>query len=210
MIELDRFLPRMLPYLVGCPDPLAKQALVDSAIEFCSRTNAVSTALDPISTVGGSATYELEPPAETKVSLVQRVWYEGDLIVPVPYEQATGIYGRPEGSPRFYFGEFVDEVYSITLVPTPDKNSSEGLRIRAALVPTRSATKLHDVLFDRYADAVVHGAIAIVASIPDQSYTDLRLAAESRAKARLESSTARGEALRGNVRSSMNVKMRAF
>jgi hypothetical protein len=210
VVNLDQFLPRMLPYLIGCPEPLAKQALVDAAIEFCGRTNAVSVALDPLSIADGVATYELEPPAQTSVSLVQRAWYGNRLLGPVPYEQAVNIYGPQTGSPRFYYGGFVDEVYSLTLWPTPDMDWPNGLRVRAALAPTRSATQVHDLLFERYADAVVHGAVASVASIPDQSYTDLKLAASSAAKARAEVLVARGEALRGNVQSSMSVTLRGF
>jgi hypothetical protein len=210
VVNLDQFLPRMLPYLIGCPEPLAKQALVDAAIEFCGRTNAVSVALDPLSIVEGVATYELEPPAQTSVSTVQRAWYDDKLLGAVPYEQAINIYGSQKGPPSAYYGEFVDEVYSLTLWPTPDESLPDSLRVRAALVPTRSATQLHDLLFDHYADAIVHGAIAAVASIPDQSYTDLKLAAVSAAKARAGALAARGEALRGHVQSSLSVTLRGF
>jgi hypothetical protein len=200
----------MLPYLIGCPEPLAQQALVDSAIDFCSRTNAVSVNLDPITVIRNIATYEVETPPQTRVSAVQRVWYDNKALLPAPYEQATDIYNQPNGSPRFFFGEYVDEIYSITLVPTPDKNLRNGLRIRTSLIPVRSATQVHDILFDRYAEGIVHGAIAIVAAIPDQSYSDLTLAAASAVRARAETALARGEALHGNVQSSMSVKMRAF
>lgn len=210
MVELSRFLPRMLPYLVGCPEPLATQALLDSAIDFCGRTNAVSESLDPVTAIRNIATYEVETPPQTRVSAIQKVWYEGRLLMPSSYEQATDIYNQPNGTPRFFFGEYVDEIYSLTLVPGPDKTLPNGLRIRASLIPTRSATRVHDILFDRYAEGIVHGAIAIVASIPDQPYSDLKLAAASAVKARAETAIARGDALHGNVQSSMSVKMRAF
>jgi len=200
----------LLPYLIGCPEPLARQALVDAAIDFCGRTNAVSVALDPVPVVAGVATYELEPPPQTSVSLVQKAWYDGRLLKPVPYEQADAIYNAPTGVPGYYYGESVDEIFSLTLWPTPGESLPDGLRIRAALMPARSATQLHTILFDRYVEAVVHGAIVLLASVPDEPYTDLVLAAASAAKLGAEVTAARGEALRGNVQSSMSVKMRAF
>jgi hypothetical protein len=210
VVDLSRFLSRMLPYLVGCPEPLAQQALLDSAIDFCSRTNAVSINLDPITAIKNIATYEVETPAQTGVSVIQKVWYDNRLLMPAAYEQATDIYNQPNGTPRFFFGEYVDEVYSITVVPAPEKTLPNGLRVRASLTPTRNATQVHDVLYDRYAEGIVHGAIAIVAAIPDQSYSDLTMAAASAIRARAETALARGEALHGNVQSSMSVKMRAF
>ena len=210
MVDLSRFLPRMLPYLVGCPEPLAKQALIDSAIDFCSRTNVVSVTLDPVAAIKNFPTYEIEAPAQTSISTIQRVWYDNSLLQSTSYEQATEIYNRPNGTPRFYFGEHVDEIFSITVVPAPDKNLPNGIRIRASLTPTRNATQVHDVLFDRYVEGIVHGAIAIVASIPDQAYSDLTIAGASAIRARAETTLARGDALHGGVQSSMSVKMRAF
>jgi hypothetical protein len=210
VVELSRFLPRLLPYVVGCTEPLAKQALLDSAIDFCSRTNVVSITLDPITVLQGVSTYELDTPAQTGVSAVQRVWYEGKILAPAPYEQATELYNQPNGSPRFYYGEYVDEVYSITLTPAPDRKIVNGMRVRVSLTPTRTATQVHDILFDRYAEGIVHGALAILAAVPDQPFTDPVMAGASAIKARAETAIARGEAMHGNVQSSLSVKMRPF
>jgi hypothetical protein len=210
VVPLSRFLPRLLPYVVGCPEPLAQQALLDSAIDFCQRTSAVSVTLDPITVIKNIPTYEIETPAQTSVGTVQKVWYEGKLVLPAAYEQAIEIYDKPNGTPRFFFGQYVDEVYSLTLVPNPEKTSPNGLIVRAALTPTRTATQVHDLLFDRYVDAIVHGAIYQLCAIPDQPFTNLPQAAASALKARAEVSLARGEAMHGNVQSSKSVKMRAF
>lgn len=210
MVNLSQFYPRLLPYVVGCPEPLAQQALLDAAIEFCNKSNAVSVMIDPITPVKGIATYEIETPAQTGVSTVLKLWYDGKLTPSIPYEQALSLFNNPEGTPRFFFGEYVDEVYSITLLPTPEKTIANGLRLRVALTPTRSATQVHDILFDRYADAIVHGAISILCTVPDQPFTDLKQAAASSVRFRAEANLARGEIMHGNVQSSLSVKMRSF
>ena len=210
MVNLSQFFPRLLPYVVGCPEPLAQQALLDSAIDFCNRTSVVSLELDPLTVVKNVDTYEIDTPDQTSVATTLKVWYDGKIIDPVPYEQATGMYSSMNGAPRYYFGSFVDEVYSLTLLPMPRDTLANSLRIRVALTPTRSATQVHSILYDRYADGIVAGAMAIICSIPDQPFTNTSQAAAAAAKARAISAVARGEIMHGNVQSSLSVKMRAF
>lgn len=210
MVNLSQFFPRLLPYVVGCPEPLAQQALLDAAIEFCNKGNAVSLMLDPITTIKGTATYEIETPTQTGVSTVLKLWYDGNVLSPLPYEQALSLFNNPNGAPRFFYGQYVDEVYSITLLPTPDKTVPNGLQIRVALTPTRSATQVHTILYDRYADAIVQGAISTLSAIPDQPFTNLPQAAAAAVRFRAEANLARGEIMHGNVQSSLSVKMRAF
>lgn len=210
MVNLSQFFPRLMPYVVGCPEPLAQQALLDAAIEFCTKSNAVSVMLDPVTTISGIATYEIDTPSQTGVSAVLKLWHDGNLILPLPFEQATSLFNNPNGSPRFFFGQYVDEAFCVTLLPTPDKTVANGLRMRAALTPTRSATQVHDILYDRYADAIVQGAISTLCAVPDQPFTDLPQAAAAAMRFRAEANLARGEIMHGNVQSSLSVKMRAF
>lgn len=210
VVNLDVFLPRLMPYVLGCPEPLAKQALLDAAIEFCNRSHAVSLALDPITVVKGIPTYEVETPTQTGVATVLKVWYEGNIITSLPYESATALFNHPNGTPRYYFGQYVDEVFSITLLPTPEKTVANGLQVRVALTPNRDATQVHDILFDRYVDDIVQGAIGIICAVPDQPFSDTAQATVASMRARVGANHARGEIMHGNVQSSLSVKMRAF
>jgi hypothetical protein len=210
VVNLSQFLPRLLPNVLGCPEPVAIQALLDSAIDFCNRSSVISVELDPITVIKDLDTYELETPDSTTVSVIQKVWYDGTLLSAVPYDAATGMYSGHHGDPRYYFGSYVEEAYSMTLMPTPTTTLRNGLRVRVALTPTRSATKVHSVLFDRYVDGIVAGAIAIIAAIPDQQYTNPGQAVAAAGKARAVSAIARGEIMHGNAQSSLSVKMRAF
>lgn len=210
MVNLSQFLPRLQPYVLGCPEPLAQQALLDSAIEFCTKSNAVSIQISPITATENVNTYVIGTPAQTGVSTILKLWYDGTVLPSIPYEQALSLFNNPNGTPRYYFGQYVNEVYSITLLPTPNKTVVDGLQIRAALTPTRSATEVHSILFDRYADAIVHGAISTLCAVPDQPFTNLPQAAASAVRFRAEANLARGEIMHGNVQSSLSVKMRAF
>lgn len=209
MIPLSAFFPRLLPSVIGCPEPLAQQALLDSAIEFCGRSLAVTTTLDAVTLTAGIASFEVETPTNTTIAQVLNLWYDGRELDAAPYSEATAI-ASADGEPRYYYGEDIDEVFNITLMPAPDRTVRSGVIVRAALKPTRSATTVHNILFERYAPAIVDGAMAILMAIPDQSYSNEQKALVLGSSARHKANAARTDALHGRVQSSMSVKMRSF
>lgn len=209
MIPLSAFFPRLLPSVIGCPEPLAQQALLDSAIEFCGRSLAVTTTLDAVTLRAGNGSFEVETPTGTTIAQVLNLWFDGREIESSPYTEAT--YGSTDsGEPRYFYGQDIDEVFNITLLPAPDRTVRSGVIVRAALKPTRSATTVHNILFERYAPAIVDGAMAILMSIPDQSYSNESKAQIMATRARFGANNARTDALHGRVQSSMSVNMRAF
>lgn len=209
MIPLSAFFPRLLPSVIGCPEPLAQQALLDSAIEFCDRSLAVTTTLDAVTLREGLASFETETPTDTTIAQVLNLWFDGRQIHPAPYMEATDV-ATSTGEPRYFYGEDIDETFNITLLPAPNRTVRSGVIVRAALKPTRSATTVHNVLFERYAQAIVDGAQAILLAIPDQPFSDEAKAQVMAVKARSGANHARTDAMHGRVQSSMSVKMRAF
>jgi hypothetical protein len=209
VIPLSAFFPRLLPSVIGCPEPLAQQALLDSAIEFCDRSLAVTTTLDAVTLREGLASFETETPTDTTIAQVLNLWFDGRQIHPAPYMEATDV-ATSTGEPRYFYGEDIDETFNITLLPAPNRTVRSGVIVRAALKPTRSATTVHNVLFERYAQAIVDGAQAILLAIPDQPFSDEAKAQVMAVKARSGANHARTDAMHGRVQSSMSVKMRAF
>lgn len=210
MVNLSNFFPRLLPYVVGCPEPLAQQALLDSAIEFCRRSQVVTTNLDLITVREGVANYELDSPSnQVSIDQVLKVWYDGTLMSAAPYETATALF-NPAGAPRYFFGQEIDETFTLTLLPAPETTVRNGLLVRASLRPTRNATQVYDILYDRHIEGVVAGAMGILMSIPEQPFTDMKMAGVQEIKARALANNARFDAMHGRVQSSLSVRMRAF
>lgn len=209
MIPLSAFFPRLLPSVIGCPEPLAQQALLDSAIEFCGRSLAVTTTLEAVTLAAGEASFEVETPKNTIIAQVLNLWFDGSELDAAPYAEATAV-SSSNGAPRFFYGQDIDEAFNITLMPAPDTTVTGGVIMRVALKPTRTATTVHDILFERYAPAIVDGALAILMAIPDQSYTNEQKALVAGSSARYKANAARTDALHGRVQSSMSVKMRSF
>jgi hypothetical protein len=209
MVPVSAFFSRLLPNVIGCPEPLAQQALVDSAIEFCSQSLVTTTDLDPVSVTAGVGNYELDLPAQTELAQIMRVWLDGRMLGPVPTYEVQSVESFP-GMPTYYFGRDIDEVLNVRLFPTPDKDVPNGLVVRVATKPTRTATQVHSVLFERWSDVIVEGALARLFDTPGQVFTNEAKALVLNQKVRAKTAVARTDAMRGRTVSSMSVTMRSF
>lgn len=195
MKKLENFLPRLLPWCLGAPEPLLYNALVDSAIELCEETNVVKYITDPILLVDGVADYDLDIPASMDLARVLRVW-----IAPAPYDPPTLQLNN----------WLVTAVGQITIFPTPRGVQLHPMFVEVSTKPQRSATQLADILYTDYVEAVVGGAIFRVCSMPDQPYSNGGNAQMGMAAFRKGRNTAIYEETKGNVRRDTVVKPRPF
>lgn len=205
-------MPRLAPYVTGVAEPLAFQALVDSAIQFCEETGVLRLTTDPVQTLAGQATYDLDLPAGTELSRVLKVWLDGvpvyataDAMIDDPRGFSTQV-ANPTGAPR---AAPVIEAGSITLVPAPGL-SGQDLVVRAAMRPTRSARVLSDELFNRWCDGVVSGAIYRLATVPAQPFSDPAQAQRAEGMFWQQVNRARVQANRGQMGGPLSVKQRPF
>lgn len=209
MISVSEFLPRLMPHVIGCSEPQALQALVDSAIQFCERSLILTTTLDPDNIKTTQGVYDIDLPSGYAVAQVIKAWADGNQLTPAPTYQVDNLQTLP-GNPRYFFTSLLDESYVINLFPIPDKDVANGLVLQVALKPTRNATRVSSVLFNDYADAIVDGAIGLICMLPGQSYSDPAKAAAYGALARMKAGMARADSVHGRAQSSVSVKMRPF
>lgn len=207
MIATTEFLPRLLPHVSGCSQPMALQALVDSAIAFCEDSLAVRQRLDDQTTRLGQATFDIDPPPQQAVSRILKVWVDGFEISAMPADRVDDgrfLTSRPRS---FYTLQDGSETLGM-LYPIPDGEYT--LVAEVALRPTRSATSFHDDLFHIWLEHIVTGAVARLMSTQDQPFTNLVLGQNAFAKALYMTRRARVEGSYGRVRGTMNVKQRPF
>lgn len=212
MLNLDVFLPRLLPSVPGCPDPLARQAILDSAIEFCEETGVVQFTTDPQYTTN-VAVYEVDVPTGQKVSVVQRAWYGKTELRPTLSSMTNNVdaytaeASDPHAAPHSFLEYAPGEV---TLYPTPGTLAVELLTFRVTTKPSRDATQVEDVLFQDWAEPIVAGALRRLHATPDTPFFSDTHAMRRAAEFQLGVSRARAEAQRGRIRGSMTVTHRAF
>lgn len=208
MLPVSTFFTRLMPNVAGCPEPLAQQALVDAAIEFCDLSLIIVERLDPI-TVGLTdlRSFEIDLPSQMKLSQIMSVELDDRLLQPAP---SYNVYGTPDqpGTPTTYYTTEFEETFAVTLVPRPDKEFM--LQVTAALKPSRTATNLPNKLFEEYADYILAGAFSRLMSMPGQMWSDPVGAAGYMAQFRHGLSVARNNSMRGRVRSSLSVAQRPF
>jgi hypothetical protein len=214
MLNLDVFLPRLLPSVNGCPEPLARQALIDSAIEFCEETGIVRVTTDPTPLQPGVATYSVDLPASQATVQIQRAWYGPRELTAAPDSQITAVKAYVtdpnaafEQIPLYFHESAPGEV---ALYPTPGLGATNSLVLRVSTKPTRSATSVEDILYEDWAEAIVSGALRRVHAVPDTPFYSVNESARHGSLFQLGINRARSESIRGRVRTSVSVAPRAF
>jgi len=105
------FLPKVLPNVPGCPQPLAVQHIRDAAIRVCERTLAWRYAQPKFQLLPGVFDYEYQKPAGTEVHAVFRALVNDSPLEVLTLEQALDKY--PEWA-DIYSGEDPSTVWSLS------------------------------------------------------------------------------------------------
>lgn len=212
MQQLDAFLSRLLPLVPSCPDPLARQALLDAAIEFCEETQIVQVTSEPQAVTEGLGVYDLDIGSQERVVATTKVWYGTASLSPAPlihvnailaYVDSAGGTAAPRGTPQVFY-EFAPG--SIGIYPVPKDMQANMLSARVTTKPKRTATQLNDILFDDWAETIVAGAKARIVAIPGQFFS--ANPAKDELAFRVGISKAKGIAIRGRTLSSLTVTQR--
>lgn len=207
MKPVSSLFPRLLPLVPGCPEPLAQQALVDAAIAFCEDSQAIRSDLDTLYVVAGVSEYELEPPTSQSVTTVLDVTIDGARLKSLYFDESAGL-PATTGKPTHFYTTRNTGNLVLHFFPAPDARYKANVTV--ATRPTRTSTTLEEDLTDLWADAVVSGAVARIASIPGQPFTSIEMASAMGSMSVAASRNARRSASSGQIRGSMAVKGRPF
>ena len=209
--QLTDFLSRLIPMVPGCPQPVALQALRDAAIDFCERTMIVRHVTDPVTVRPGEPTYDIDLPSESAVVRVLNVWYGGSRLELAPAQTVTAhgayVIGGDLGSPT---AAYVLEPATVRLFPVPDARQDRALIVQAATKPTRTAKSVAAILFDDWAEAIVGGALARLAVMPGNSFSNPDMAALGASQFLAGVNAAKLEARKGRVVGDVRVIGRTF
>jgi hypothetical protein len=175
--QIDVFLPHVLPSAPGCPDFSARSAVLEAAIEFCTKSHAWTETLDLVYLSNGTHSYELDLPKDTRLVMIKNIWAaRGELTSKTMDEIGRELpdWQTARGDPRFFNQLNWEE---LRVYPTPNRPESAGLLVRAALAPKRTATTFPDSFADRNFQTIVSGALARLLVVPGQAWSNPALAA---------------------------------
>lgn len=150
----------------GASLPYLRAKYLEAAIDFCQRSEAYTTRMDPLTTVEGVAEYDLEIPTGTRVERVLAIRYLGAALKPTSetlLDAESSNWEVHSGEPVF----FIHRHNQVTLYPKPNATVPISLTGRVALQPVYDATEVDSEFFDQFHSAVMHGAL-------QRCYEDLR------------------------------------
>lgn len=216
MKSIDLFVAQVLPFVMGCTEPMAKTAVLESAIEFCQRTNAVRR-LETMDAELDVDEYDVPVPGQMVTNKVIEVYYGTTQLYPndattiddvLSTRGAVNDSDPSSGDPTAFYAVEGDATFKV--YPIPDATTTNMFTVKASFVPLRTATQLDDVLYNRYLQYIRSGAVAYLASLPAQPFTSLPLYQMHKANFELGVSRAIAESRKGAAITSSRVRARAF
>lgn len=196
----------VLPEVPGCPQPVALNAIRNAAIEFCRRSWVWRVSLDTMPVYAEVPDYELEPPTKTKVAKILQVWFQGREIYPKAPDELNRLYARwpaETGTPK-WFVQRDPEI--LLLVPMPLTSIEDAVEAEVAIAPSRASTGIDSAIYEKYLDAITHGALARLFRSKSKPWTDTVLAADRTNQFDAAIGLAKVDAVKGHGRSRLRVK----
>lgn len=189
-------LPEVLPSLAADPsDPVTEHAIKRAVIQFCSDSWIWRWVADPINSIAGESTYDLEPDSGADIAAVLRVSYDGLklenktfdwLDQEIPGWQATS------ASPK-YFTQVDTE--QIILAPVPESSVSNAISLTLALQPSQSSTTFPKWIYTQYGYQLAQGAMSYLMLMPDKGWSNPQIGAAYMATFQAAIASARADAL---------------
>lgn len=131
--------------------------------------------------------YPVTPPAGMSVSKVLQAWFNNNPIDPISPDDLSNEFNNTDFAwvgqnwrtdvnlpTRFYM---YDDLTVAVLMPNNGAAGLSTLRLNCALKPTRASTAFPSQIYERYIEAIAHGAKARIMAIPKKPYSDPQSAA---------------------------------
>jgi hypothetical protein len=163
---LEKFLPHVLAFTLGneqtgsLPDNAALSFIRNSAFTFAEKTGILKDTLT-IDLQCGLDSYPLEMVSCEQIISVSRAKL-GD------FESVDCGFGWTWGNVDF---QFYDDVLKVWPVPT--ENIEHGLEVDVILAPNKDACEVDSRLYDKWHEAIIHGALAEIHMMPGRPWSSV-------------------------------------
>lgn len=166
MTDLEAFLPQVMPYAPGCPEPTALAAIVKSAQDFCERTRlwrdqdqftVTPTSCNVVCVPDGADLFEIE-----------QATLNGYMLEPI--SQADLNSRLPDWRTREETqGRWITQTEPGSVMVVP--RSTGTLFLATVLRPANDAEQLPDFIAQHYLRVIADGALAEILMTPGQPFT---------------------------------------
>jgi len=150
-MTLDQYLSRVLPHVPGCSYPLAQQAVVDAADEFCRESRVLLERQEPVSIAAGANSIDIDPTIRDTVFFdVAYVRLDDDLLAPIEPQDAPT---DNRGTPQWYWP---DPESGLRISPATNRQMLASIGLILTVKPTASSIPAE---LDRWREGIVAGAL---------------------------------------------------
>jgi len=210
-VSLSLFSPMVLPYAPTAPEPLVIQHLRLAAREFCKDTRCWR---EVITTEVTANPVQPEATCAANILAVQSAALNGRDLTPVPFDEVElDTYLTATGRASMFTQDGNDDFILLpfeagTLVMSVYLAPPSGPRVIAREPASEPQNQVPAFLFNEHAEAIAHGALSRLLSVPGQEYTNGGLAAFFLAKfdaAKAEVST---QSIKGKQRAPIRTRAR--
>lgn len=205
-MDLESFLPRILPRVPGVAFPVALDAVRLASEQFCERTRLWRC--DDTLTLSGDPEEQMVSPSG---SVIHEVTFakndEGAALEPITLQDLDRRYSDEwrtltASAPRYMTQEEPDK---LRFVPMAESGT---VTVQMVLKPAPDATQVPDWLYNQHARVIADGALAELFSAPGTDYSNPQLAGfhGQKFQSKLDELAAKG--LKGQQRAPLRTRAR--
>lgn len=213
MIDIDEFLPDLLPELSNCPTPVVERRLREALIECCERAPLWRWNHPEIPVVADEVNYEFGTPIEESlVHSVLSLRVNGRPLTSSSDAELRQVIGQK-------FGYNVPDRGSIELLSVPRISSERltqsprtryGIEACLSIKPTRKATKVAQVIFDDYHSLIIAMTLSKAMNMVDRQWSNPKQSDMLYRRSEYLLGRARQQYDRGFTTKSQKLKPRSF
>jgi hypothetical protein len=178
----DQFYDYLLPWVPGCPTPMADLHLRLAARTFCEGTLCWRDWLDDVTTNGTDVLYDFETDTTQDVVQLLHANLDGCSIRVIRQEDVPGDWRTNTCIDRSIFAVSNTEQFAVV----PLQAAGLIVQTEVALMPSLTASGVEDHVFKSYVQEIAMGAAASLHALPKKPYSDPQSTAGGRFKAAID------------------------
>ena len=164
MVSFNEALSLVLPFVPGCPEPIAIEGLRQATIDFCQRTQMWKD-IDSF-TLGGTG--DVCTPTGSVLIKIVEARFDGRLLEPITTQELSHLnqsedWRVVEGQPKY-----ITQTEQDTVTISPKARGK--LMLSMVLAPSFDAELIPRFIMNRYRQVIASGAIAYAMMLPGEDY----------------------------------------
>jgi len=169
--DLEQFLPKVIPFAPGCPEPTALEHLIAAAQDFCETTRLWR--FEDSFQLGDDPNV-LCTPSDAIIHEIERCDYNGKKLDPATIDFLDDRHPLWRSDTNEWTGqpEWFTQIDPGTVRVVPRPLEPGTVKVWLRLKPSEDAETLPDFIFKEHSTLISWGALAAILMLPNQTFSD--------------------------------------